>query len=109
MCLDETYLLYIYIMLNLDVLTVIIISTTPPSPSFIQPDLYEENILLCFVSVSESSITNSSEVESLAIQPHKLLILDARSYAAAVANRAKGGGCECPGRCSQLLSCPGYR
>ncbi|XP_076126980.1 phosphatidylinositol-3,5-bisphosphate 3-phosphatase MTMR3 isoform X1 [Alosa pseudoharengus] len=44
----------------------------------------------------ESSMTNSSEVESLAIQPHKLLILDARSYAAAVANRAKGGGCECP-------------
>ncbi|MEQ2172378.1 hypothetical protein GOODEAATRI_020449, partial [Goodea atripinnis] len=43
-----------------------------------------------------SSITNSSEVETLAIQPHKLLILDARSYAAAVANRAKGGGCECP-------------
>lgn len=26
----------------------------------------------------------------------KLLILDARSYTAAVANRAKGGGCECP-------------
>ncbi|KAM9822265.1 myotubularin-related protein 3 isoform X2 [Syngnathus typhle] len=44
----------------------------------------------------ESSMTNSSEVEKLAIQPHKLLILDARSYAAAVANRAKGGGCECP-------------
>ncbi|XP_014642487.1 PREDICTED: myotubularin-related protein 3 isoform X3 [Ceratotherium simum simum] len=34
--------------------------------------------------------------DSLAIQPQKLLILDARSYAAAVANRAKGGGCECP-------------
>ncbi|XP_041643775.1 myotubularin-related protein 3 isoform X2 [Cheilinus undulatus] len=44
----------------------------------------------------ESSMTNSSEVETLAIQPPKLLILDARSYAAAVANRAKGGGCECP-------------
>uniref|UniRef100_A0A665W6D1 phosphatidylinositol-3,5-bisphosphate 3-phosphatase n=1 Tax=Echeneis naucrates TaxID=173247 RepID=A0A665W6D1_ECHNA len=44
----------------------------------------------------ESSISNSSEVETLVIQPHKLLILDARSYAAAVANRAKGGGCECP-------------
>ncbi|XP_062814863.1 myotubularin-related protein 3-like [Anolis carolinensis] len=29
-------------------------------------------------------------------EPPKLLILDARSYAAAVANRAKGGGCECP-------------
>ncbi|XP_060737230.1 myotubularin-related protein 3 isoform X1 [Tachysurus vachellii] len=43
-----------------------------------------------------SSMTNGSEVDSLAIQPHKLLILDARSYAAAVANRAKGGGCECP-------------
>ncbi|XP_077943418.1 phosphatidylinositol-3,5-bisphosphate 3-phosphatase MTMR3 isoform X3 [Gasterosteus aculeatus] len=43
----------------------------------------------------ESSMTNSSEVETLT-QPHKLLILDARSYAAAVANRAKGGGCECP-------------
>lgn len=47
-------------------------------------------------------MTNSSEVETLAIQPHKLLILDARSYAAAVANRAKGGGCECPGRSSDL-------
>nr|XP_020454867.1 myotubularin-related protein 3 isoform X2 [Monopterus albus] len=44
----------------------------------------------------ESSMTNSSEVETLATQPHKLLILDARSYAAAVANRAKGGGSECP-------------
>ncbi|CAL8343439.1 unnamed protein product [Lota lota] len=44
----------------------------------------------------ESSVTNNSEVETLAPQPHKLLILDARSYAAAVANRAKGGGCECP-------------
>ena len=27
----------------------------------------------------------------------RMLIVDARSYAAAVANRAKGGGCECPG------------
>uniref|UniRef100_A0AAY4DN94 phosphatidylinositol-3,5-bisphosphate 3-phosphatase n=1 Tax=Denticeps clupeoides TaxID=299321 RepID=A0AAY4DN94_9TELE len=33
---------------------------------------------------------------STVVYPHKLLILDARSYAAAVANRAKGGGCECP-------------
>ncbi|XP_064378488.1 myotubularin-related protein 3 isoform X3 [Dromaius novaehollandiae] len=44
----------------------------------------------------DSSISNASGAESLAIQPQKLLILDARSYAAAVANRAKGGGCECP-------------
>ena len=27
--------------------------------------------------------------------PKKMLIIDARSYAAAWANRAKGGGCEC--------------
>ncbi|XP_066459880.1 myotubularin-related protein 3 isoform X2 [Eleutherodactylus coqui] len=40
---------------------------------------------------SLSNVPPSSES-----QPHKLLILDARSYAAAVANRAKGGGCECP-------------
>ncbi|XP_041078814.1 myotubularin-related protein 3-like isoform X4 [Polyodon spathula] len=44
----------------------------------------------------DSSMTHGTGVESLAIQPQKLLILDARSYAAAVANRAKGGGCECP-------------
>lgn len=48
-------------------------------------------------SPPDSSISNASGAESLAIQPQKLLILDARSYAAAVANRAKGGGCECPG------------
>ncbi|XP_055261293.1 myotubularin-related protein 3 isoform X6 [Moschus berezovskii] len=44
----------------------------------------------------DSTLSNASGAESLAIQPQKLLILDARSYAAAVANRAKGGGCECP-------------
>uniref|UniRef100_A0A452QQS4 phosphatidylinositol-3,5-bisphosphate 3-phosphatase n=1 Tax=Ursus americanus TaxID=9643 RepID=A0A452QQS4_URSAM len=44
----------------------------------------------------DSSLSNASGADSLAIQPQKLLILDARSYAAAVANRAKGGGCECP-------------
>uniref|UniRef100_A0A7N4NWV0 phosphatidylinositol-3,5-bisphosphate 3-phosphatase n=1 Tax=Sarcophilus harrisii TaxID=9305 RepID=A0A7N4NWV0_SARHA len=51
----------------------------------------------------DSSLSNASGAESLAIQPQKLLILDARSYAAAVANRAKGGGCECPGE----ALCPG--
>ncbi|XP_051777508.1 myotubularin-related protein 3 isoform X1 [Erpetoichthys calabaricus] len=44
----------------------------------------------------DSSVSNGSGVEYLGIQCQKLLILDARSYAAAVANRAKGGGCECP-------------
>lgn len=44
----------------------------------------------------DSSLTACSGVESTAA-PQKLLILDARSYTAAVANRAKGGGCECEG------------
>ncbi|XP_066491703.1 myotubularin-related protein 4 [Tiliqua scincoides] len=42
----------------------------------------------------DSSLTACSSVENSAT-PQKLLILDARSYTAAVANRAKGGGCEC--------------
>ncbi|XP_072521248.1 phosphatidylinositol-3,5-bisphosphate 3-phosphatase MTMR3 [Salminus brasiliensis] len=46
---------------------------------------------------SDSVITNGNEEAEPTATPHqKLLILDARSYAAAVANRAKGGGCECP-------------
>ncbi|XP_076867856.1 phosphatidylinositol-3,5-bisphosphate 3-phosphatase MTMR3 isoform X2 [Brachyhypopomus gauderio] len=46
---------------------------------------------------SDPEITNSNEeVEPTDTPLQKLLILDARSYAAAVANRAKGGGCECP-------------
>ena len=32
------------------------------------------------------------------VEAPRLLIIDARSYAAAVANRAKGGGCECQGK-----------
>uniref|UniRef100_A0A8C0LNV9 phosphatidylinositol-3,5-bisphosphate 3-phosphatase n=1 Tax=Canis lupus dingo TaxID=286419 RepID=A0A8C0LNV9_CANLU len=42
----------------------------------------------------DSSLTACSGVDSTAAT-QKLLILDARSYTAAVANRAKGGGCEC--------------
>lgn len=62
------------------------------------------HVIILYLSLSvDSSITNSSEVETLAIQPRKLLILDARSYAAAVANRAKGGGCECPGTVMDAL------
>ncbi|KAL0994789.1 hypothetical protein UPYG_G00127180 [Umbra pygmaea] len=40
----------------------------------------------------DSSLTGCPDASAA---PHKLLILDARSYTAAVANRAKGGGCEC--------------
>ncbi|XP_053086199.1 myotubularin-related protein 4 isoform X1 [Pangasianodon hypophthalmus] len=51
----------------------------------------------CVHSSSDPDITNGNEeVEPNSPPPQKLLILDARSYAAAVANRAKGGGCECP-------------
>jgi myotubularin-related protein 3/4 len=42
-------------------------------------------------SVDEKMISEITASSSAS----KLLILDARSYAAAVANRAKGGGCEC--------------
>ncbi|KAM3869590.1 phosphatidylinositol-3,5-bisphosphate 3-phosphatase MTMR4 [Diretmus argenteus] len=42
----------------------------------------------------DSSLTGGSGSDDNAA-PQKLLILDARSYTAAVANRAKGGGCEC--------------
>ncbi|KAG7314724.1 hypothetical protein KOW79_022027 [Hemibagrus wyckioides] len=42
----------------------------------------------------DSSLTVGSGPDA-STAPQKLLILDARSYTAAVANRAKGGGCEC--------------
>ncbi|KAM9728453.1 LOW QUALITY PROTEIN: phosphatidylinositol-3,5-bisphosphate 3-phosphatase MTMR4 [Menidia menidia] len=42
----------------------------------------------------DSSLMGGSGCDDHAV-PQKLLILDARSYTAAVANRAKGGGCEC--------------
>uniref|UniRef100_A0A8C7DLV7 phosphatidylinositol-3,5-bisphosphate 3-phosphatase n=1 Tax=Oncorhynchus kisutch TaxID=8019 RepID=A0A8C7DLV7_ONCKI len=42
----------------------------------------------------DSSLTGCSGPDANSA-PQKLLILDARSYTAAVANRAKGGGCEC--------------
>ncbi|XP_028312882.1 phosphatidylinositol-3,5-bisphosphate 3-phosphatase MTMR3 isoform X3 [Gouania willdenowi] len=44
----------------------------------------------------DAAMASSSGAENLDIEPRNLLILDARSYTAAVANRAKGGGCECP-------------
>ncbi|XP_037834954.1 myotubularin-related protein 4 isoform X2 [Kryptolebias marmoratus] len=42
----------------------------------------------------DSSLTGGAGCDDSTV-PQKLLILDARSYTAAVANRAKGGGCEC--------------
>lgn len=36
--------------------------------------------------------------ESGALEQRKVLVVDARSYSAAVVNRAKGGGCECEGK-----------
>uniref|UniRef100_A0A672RGH2 phosphatidylinositol-3,5-bisphosphate 3-phosphatase n=1 Tax=Sinocyclocheilus grahami TaxID=75366 RepID=A0A672RGH2_SINGR len=43
---------------------------------------------------SDSSLTGCPTPDASSAA-QKLLILDARSYTAAVANRAKGGGCEC--------------
>lgn len=51
---------------------------------------------LFFILSSDSSLTGVSGCDDNTV-PQKLLILDARSYTAAVANRAKGGGCECEG------------
>jgi len=47
--------------------------------------------------------TITSGPEAGVRQSNSLLIVDARSYAAAVANRAKGGGCECQGRLCLLI------
>lgn len=48
------------------------------------------------LSPPDSSLIRGSGCDDNTV-PQKLLILDARSYTAAVANRAKGGGCECEG------------
>jgi len=52
------------------------------------------------VNGCSSVVVNGSSAggpEAAIHQSNSLLIVDARSYAAAVANRAKGGGCECQG------------
>ncbi|XP_059404880.1 myotubularin-related protein 4-like isoform X2 [Carassius carassius] len=50
------------------------------------PDSYDSDF--------DSSLTGCPAPDGSGVA-QKLLILDARSYTAAVANRAKGGGCEC--------------
>ncbi|XP_048412794.1 myotubularin-related protein 4 isoform X3 [Stegostoma tigrinum] len=49
----------------------------------------------CLSDTDFDSSMSSGSVAEGGGAPQKLLILDARSYTAAVANRAKGGGCEC--------------
>lgn len=49
---------------------------------------FDENLL--------NSLCTSCTSQAISFSSNKLLVLDARSYAAAVANRAKGGGVECP-------------
>lgn len=53
-------------------------------------------IIVLSLSLTDSSLTACPGSDTSAVA-QKLLILDARSYTAAVANRAKGGGCECEG------------
>lgn len=50
------------------------------------------SIVLIFDSVDSSTMDSDEGSE-----PKKMLIIDCRSYSAAFANRAKGGGMECPG------------
>ncbi|XP_065107130.1 phosphatidylinositol-3,5-bisphosphate 3-phosphatase MTMR3 isoform X1 [Paramisgurnus dabryanus] len=50
----------------------------------------------CIHDSDPHTANRNTELALNATPPQKLLIMDARSYAAAVANRAKGGGCECP-------------
>lgn len=47
-------------------------------------------------SASENSSIDGSHEEVCMDEVKKILIVDARSYASAVTNRARGGGCECP-------------
>lgn len=47
------------------------------------------------LSSSDNVTPLSSEKEDASTMTSKMLIIDARSYTAAMANRAKGGGCEC--------------
>ncbi|KAJ6636385.1 Myotubularin-related protein 3, partial [Pseudolycoriella hygida] len=52
-------------------------------------------------NLSQSSDSNASSPEGsheevMMDEVKKILIVDARSYASAVTNRARGGGCECP-------------
>ncbi|XP_055307101.1 myotubularin-related protein 4 isoform X5 [Sitodiplosis mosellana] len=46
-------------------------------------------------NASETSSTDGSHEEMCMDEVKKILIVDARSYASAVTNRARGGGCEC--------------
>ncbi|XP_076232140.1 phosphatidylinositol-3,5-bisphosphate 3-phosphatase MTMR4 isoform X2 [Calliopsis andreniformis] len=50
------------------------------------------------VTIMDSSIvySDAGEDNGMANSTKKVLIVDARSYTTAVANRARGGGCECP-------------
>ncbi|KYN28958.1 Myotubularin-related protein 3 [Trachymyrmex cornetzi] len=47
-------------------------------------------------TIVDSPITYSDTGDDASSAAKKVLIVDARSYTTAVANRARGGGCECP-------------
>ena len=51
-------------------------------------------MIQAIISACHSTASNSKEPHESSV--NRLLILDARSYAAAIANRAKGGGFEYP-------------
>ncbi len=53
----------------------------------------DEKMIQAIINACKTPTKDSTSCE---INPNRLLILDARSYAAALANRAKGGGFEHP-------------
>jgi myotubularin-related protein 3/4 len=55
----------------------------------------DEKMIQAIINACKTTITNDS-TNPRELNSNRLLILDARSYAAALANRAKGGGFEHP-------------
>lgn len=67
-------------------------ATNPPIPLVI-PGSRESHGASTSAPPSPKDLADEPEASPM---PKKVLIMDARSYTTAVANRARGGGCECP-------------
>lgn len=69
-------------------------STNVDQQNHISPDPHHDNGTQPDDSMTTNKGVQNEEDESPSTNS-KMLIIDARSYTAAMANRAKGGGCEC--------------
>ena len=56
----------------------------------------DEKMIQAIIDACASSAANTTDTKPSELTANRLLILDARTYAAAIANRAKGGGFEYP-------------